>query len=106
MVRNEALLIARRKKRWVRAGNLNDLLTNCPIDELDREETYRAIWTALRMLPPAQAEVVVLKIWEDMTFVQIAEILEQSPNTVASRYQYGMKKLSKALAKEHQEDRR
>jgi len=106
MVRNEALLIARRQKRCVKKSNLNDLLTNCPVDELDREETYRAIWSALRMLPPAQAEVVVLKIWEDMTFIQIAEILQQSPNTVASRYQYGMKKLSKTLAKERQEARR
>jgi RNA polymerase sigma-70 factor, ECF subfamily len=106
MVRNEALLIARRKKRWVKAGNLDDLLTNCRVDELDREDTYRAIWSALRMLPPPQAEVVVLKIWEEMTFLQIADILEQSPNTVASRYQYAMKKLSKVLAKERQEARR
>jgi len=106
MVRNEALLIARRKKRWVESGNLQDLLVACPVDELDREETYRAIWLALRMLPPEQAEVVTLKIWEDMTFAQIGEILELSPNTAASRYQYGMNKLSKVLAQEREEARR
>ncbi len=106
MVRNEALLIARRKKRWVKAGNLNDLLTECPVDEVDREETYRAIWLALRMLPPAQAEVVVLKIWEEMTFIQIAAILDESPNTVASRYQYAMKKLRNSLAKQCEEARK
>jgi RNA polymerase sigma-70 factor (ECF subfamily) len=106
MVRNEALLIARNKKRWLKPCNLNDLLTSVPVDELDREETDRAIWKALRMLPPEQAEVVVLKIWEELTFVQIAGILEQSPNTVASRYQYAMKKLSKSLAKQREESRR
>jgi len=106
IVRNEALLIARHKRRCVSSENLNDLLVKCPVDELDREETYRAIWSALRTLPPEQAEVVTLKIWEDMTFVQIGEILELSPNTAASRYQYGMNKLSKALAKERQETRR
>jgi RNA polymerase sigma-70 factor (ECF subfamily) len=106
IVRNEALLIARHKRRWVEAANLDDLLIKCPVDELDREETYRAIWSALRTLPPEQAEVVTLKIWEDLTFVQIGEILELSPNTAASRYQYGMNKLSKALAKERQEARR
>jgi RNA polymerase sigma-70 factor (ECF subfamily) len=106
MVRNEALLIARRKKRWVKAGNLNDLLTECPVDEVDREETYRAIWLALRMLPPAQAEVVVLKIWEEMTFIQIGAILDESPNTVASRYQYAMKKLRNSLAKQCEEARK
>jgi RNA polymerase sigma-70 factor, ECF subfamily len=101
MVRNEALLIARRKKRWIKAGNLNDLITFCGVDEIEREETYRAVWSALRTLPPQQAEVVVLKIWEEMTFAQIAAILEESPNTIASRYQYAMAKLSKRLVEQH-----
>jgi len=101
MVRNEALLIARRKKRWIKAGNLNDLITICRVDEIEREETYRAVWSALRTLPPEQAEVVVLKIWEEMTFAQIAAIFDQSHNTIASRYQYAMAKLSKRLLKQH-----
>jgi RNA polymerase sigma-70 factor (ECF subfamily) len=103
MVRNEALLIARRKKRWIKAININDLTTICRVDELEREETYRAVWSALRTLPPEQAEVVVLKIWEEMTFAQIATVLEESPNTIASRYQYAMTKLSKRLLKQHHE---
>jgi RNA polymerase sigma-70 factor, ECF subfamily len=105
MVRNEALVIARRKKRWAPAGRLTDLVTLCRVDELEREETYRAVWSALRKLPAEQAEVVVLKIWEDMTFAQIGAVLEASPNTVASRYQYAMAKLSKRLAKQHREVR-
>jgi RNA polymerase sigma-70 factor (ECF subfamily) len=98
MVRNEALLIARRKKRWTEAGNLNDLVTYCRVDEIEREETHRAVWSALRTLPPQQAEVVVLKLWEEMTFAQIGAILEESPNTIASRYQYGIAKLSTRLS--------
>jgi RNA polymerase sigma-70 factor (ECF subfamily) len=103
MVRNESLLIARRKKRWSMAANLNDLVTVCGVDEVEREETYRAVWLALRTLPPEQAEVVVLKIWEEMTFAQIATVLEESPNTIASRYQYAMTKLSKRLVKQQNE---
>jgi RNA polymerase sigma-70 factor (ECF subfamily) len=45
--------------------------------------------------------VVVLKIWEAMTFAQIAEVLEASPNTVASRYQYAIAKLSRRLSQLH-----
>src|SRR2546423_9756807 len=101
MVRNEALLIAGRKKRWTKTNNLNDLVTSCPVNEMEREETYREVWSALRTLPPQQAEVVVLKIWEEMTFAQIAVILEESPNTIASRYQYAMAKLSKRLVEQH-----
>ena len=43
----------------------------------------------------------MLKIWEEMTFAQIAAVLEESPNTVASRYQYAMAKLSKRLLPQH-----
>jgi RNA polymerase sigma-70 factor (ECF subfamily) len=103
MVRNEALVIARRKQRWTTAVNLSDLVTLRRVDELEMEETHREVWSALRMLPPEQAEVVVLKIWEEMTFAQISQILNTSPNTIASRYQYAMTKLSKRLMKQHRE---
>ena len=105
MVRNEALAIVRRKRRWGAVSSLTDLLTRRRVDELEMEETFRAVWLALRSLPPEQAEVVVLKIWEAMTFAEIAQILETSPNTVASRYQYAMSKLAARLAKVRQEVR-
>jgi len=100
MVRNEAFVIARRKQRHRATGALEDLVTYCTVDDAEREESYRTVWAALRTLPPEQAEVVVLKIWEEMTFAQIAEILSLSPNTVASRYQYAMSKLTKKLTSE------
>jgi RNA polymerase sigma-70 factor (ECF subfamily) len=105
MVRNEALAIVRRKRRWGAVTSLTDLVTRRKVDELEQEETHRAVWLALRALPPEQAEVVVLKIWETMTFAEIAQILEASPNTVASRYQYAMTKLAVRLTKERQEAR-
>src|SRR6476660_2670754 len=87
MVRNEALAMARRKHRCSTSANLADLVTQCRVDEAEREESHRAVWSALRTLPHEQAEVVVLKIWEELTFAQIGEILEISPKTAASRYQ-------------------
>ncbi len=41
MVRNEALLIGRRRRRRPAAGNLRDLVTLRRVDELEREETHR-----------------------------------------------------------------
>jgi RNA polymerase sigma-70 factor (ECF subfamily) len=82
---------------------LTDLVTQRRVDELEQEETYRAVWSALRVIPVEQAEVVVLKIWEMMTFAQIGDILAISPNTAASRYQYAMAKLAKALSPHQQE---
>jgi len=105
MVRNEALTIARRKQRCPSSGDLSDLVTSRSVDELEQEDTHRAVWSALRTLPPEQAEVIVLKIWEGMTLAQIGQVLGTSPNTVASRYQYAMAKLSRRLLREHREAR-
>jgi RNA polymerase sigma-70 factor, ECF subfamily len=104
IVRNESLAIMRRRRR-ASCSSLIDLATSRRIDELEQEETHRAVWMALRTLPTEQAEVVVLKIWESMTFAEIAHILEASPNTVASRYQYAMNKLAVKLTKARQEAR-
>lgn len=98
MVRNEALGIVRRKKRSTLVSNLADLTPRRFADEVELEDTHRAVWKALRQLPTEQAEVVVLRIWEGMTFAEIGEVLEISQNTAASRYQYAVQKLSRRLA--------
>ncbi len=51
----------------------------------------------LRKLPSKFSEVIVLKIWGEQTFQQIAETLEISQNTAASRYRYGIDLLRRAL---------
>ena len=94
MVRNESLVILRKKRRSATVGNLTDLLTHRMVDEVEKEESYRAIWLAIRTLPVEQSEVVVLKIWEEMTFLQISEVLTIPAATAASRYRYAMQKLS------------
>ncbi len=52
---------------------------------------------ALRKLPLAQCEVVILRVWHELTFAEIAEVLDVSINTAASRYRYAMEKLEQAL---------
>ena len=41
-------------------------------------------WQVLRCLPPAQRQVVVLRFYEDLTLVDIAELLGRNPRTVRS----------------------
>lgn len=52
---------------------------------------------ALGELPEDQRAVVHLKLWEGLTFDEIAGALEISPNTAASRYRYGLDKLRERL---------
>jgi len=62
------------------------------------EEAFRVQLTqALGELPTAQREVVHLKLWEGLTFEQIAVLLEIPANTAASRYRYGIDKLRDLL---------
>jgi RNA polymerase sigma-70 factor, ECF subfamily len=52
---------------------------------------------ALGALPEDQRQVVVLHVWGELTFLQIAEVLEISSNTTASRYRYALAKLRESM---------
>jgi len=56
-------------------------------------ETSLALQSVLRTLPSEQREVIVLRIWGQLTFEEAADVIGISPNTAASRYRYGMAKL-------------
>jgi len=59
---------------------------------------FRAELSAgLAELPPDQRAVVHLKLWEGLTFEQIAATLDIPLNTAASRYRYGLDKLRARL---------
>ena len=68
-----------------------------PGDDRDEAEFRQSLSRALAELPPEQRAVVHLKLWENLTFEQIAEALDLSPNTAASRYRYGLDKLRERL---------
>jgi RNA polymerase sigma-70 factor, ECF subfamily len=61
------------------------------------DETQRALAAAIDGLPPDQREVLVMKIWNELTFGEIASALGISQNTAASRYRYALAALRKML---------
>lgn len=90
--------------RAVRNGALNDIRRRSREVDLDGEvqwlesssdssETALALQSALRVLPEEQREVVVMRVWGQLTFDEIAGVMDISPNTAASRYRYGLMKL-------------
>jgi DNA-directed RNA polymerase specialized sigma24 family protein len=52
---------------------------------------------ALRDLPSEQREVVLMRVWGEMTLEEIATMLDVPANTVASRYRYALGKLREIL---------
>jgi RNA polymerase sigma-70 factor (ECF subfamily) len=68
--------------------------------ELLRSERNRKITAALARLPPEQRAAVELRFFQELTFEQIAQVLEVSPSTVKSRIYAGLEILRLRLADE------
>ena len=66
-------------------------------DNPDEQAFHAQLADALAELPPDQCAVVHLKLWEGLTFEQIAGVLEIPPNTAASQCRYGLDKLRARL---------
>lgn len=96
IVRNESLKIIQ-KTRPTTSLSILDEAENEQSSLFDKFELVESVQLALQKLPASQAEVVVLKVWEEMTFAEIGEVLGESPNTAASRYRYALEKLSQHL---------
>ena len=96
-VRNECYRILKRRDK---AGGL-DPETPAILEPVDKAavdmERQREIERALGSLPADQREIVHMKVYEQMTFQQIADNLAISINTAASRYRYATEKLRRLL---------
>lgn len=64
---------------------------------LEHDERRQAVEEGLRRLPVEQREVLVLKIWGELTFQQIAVELTIPANTAASRYRYALAALRQQM---------
>ena len=68
-----------------------------PTNELLRREQHDLLTESLRALGHDQKEVVVLHIFEEMTFGEIADQLGISINTAMSRWRYALEALRGSL---------
>jgi RNA polymerase sigma-70 factor (ECF subfamily) len=99
-VRSVALDLIRRDSRRARreATALSDADQSVPPAFDLEDDSQRALVAGLDLLPSEQREVLVMKIWNELTFAEIAEAIGISQNTVASRYRYALAALKKNLA--------
>lgn len=72
----------------------------CFESSLIDQERAAMIEAQLMQLPTNQREVVVLKIWGELTFAQIGQVVDASPHTVASRYRYAIQALRQTMTQE------
>jgi RNA polymerase sigma-70 factor, ECF subfamily len=96
--RNAAYSRLRDRRRQDRISEAMIIDTEvCPVDTGSRFTESEAVNRAFDKLPVEQREVLALKVFEQMTFDEIAKTIGTLKNTVASRYRYGIAKLRQAL---------
>ena len=93
----------RDRKGSQEAWSVQEVIRNSISGPSPEEEELAAM--ALAQVSEDQREIIVLKVFEGLTFKEISSICRISPNTAASRYRYGMEKLRSMLEKEHAKDR-
>lgn len=98
-IRNKALLWRRNNRRFSQQPCPEDLMQAL---EYDATQTLfvEQVCRQLGLLEPYQQEVLIMKIFADLSFREIAEILERPQNTVASWYRRGITKLKELLNEE------
>jgi RNA polymerase sigma-70 factor, ECF subfamily len=84
---------ARRARREANAALEVEQSTQPQFDFDDGSQ--RELASAIDQLPVEQREVLVMKIWNELTFAEIGEALAISQNTAASRYRYALAALKK-----------
>jgi len=96
-IRRRAIDLARSIDR--RSAREKDVLAEkdpCWFDNtIEQKEASQLVDQAMKKMPEKYREVVVLKIWSDLTFAQIADTLGVPLNTAASRYRYGLEILKR-----------
>jgi RNA polymerase sigma-70 factor (ECF subfamily) len=68
-----------------------------PSDAAIAVETAALVGAAVTQLPPQQRAVVILRIWDGLSFAEIADIVQRTEGTVRSNMHHGLAALRKVL---------
>lgn len=71
--------------------------SNSPFDVVEEKERALLIRKAIRSLPFELRQIVIMKEFEDMTFQEIAEVLDMPVSTVKSRLYLALRQLKLRL---------
>jgi len=96
-VRSVALDLLRRDARRARRETNAALeMEQTTAQQFDFDDgSQQELAAAVDRLPVEQREVLVMKIWNELTFAEIGQALGISQNTAASRYRYALAALKK-----------
>lgn len=78
-------------------GNLFPNICDTPVSKLEEAQVHRNIRALVDQLPQEQKDVVILRIYGELSFKEIAEMTSVSINTALGRMRYGLINLRKMI---------
>lgn len=110
ITKNTCIDVLRKRKDLLPAGNIEEeqmldslasIADKNPLPEeiFDSEQFTKNLEEILKTLPNSQRQAITLHLQQDMTFQEIAEILNEPLNTVKSRYRRGLVTIREHLGK-------
>lgn len=84
-------------RRTRREANFGDSRTPWFVTDFDAGDTRDFLASAVSALPENLREVLILRIWGDLSFPEIATLTEVPVPTATSRYRYALDRLREAL---------
>ncbi|MFA7227435.1 MAG: sigma-70 family RNA polymerase sigma factor [Melioribacteraceae bacterium] len=93
-------LRSRRKDEFISPADTEELKSGSdPHSDLVNSETKKMIETAMGKLSEKQKEVLLLRLYGDLSFKEISGLTGEPINTVLSHMHYAVKKLKKFIGK-------
>lgn len=86
-------MLQKQRRARLATENVLVLKDGSSVDHVER----LAIQEAMRGLPPEQREVLFLRFFEGLSFVEIGRATSASQNTAASRYRYALASMRRTL---------
>ena len=99
VVRNKALHSNKRKARFTEGNSIEHFIDPASLAQQTAEQQIltQQILVQLESLESNQQQVLIMKLFGDLTFDEIAKITENSPNTVGSWYRRGLLQLKEKI---------
>lgn len=100
-VRNRVIDLGRQCRAWERWATRfrHELFSRprTPVDVVDEAELTAALERAIQMLPERRREVFVLAHLQDLSYQEIADVMNLAPQTVANHMSFALRDLRRAL---------
>ena len=99
-VKNHSLNHIKREKRLVTIDEQLDIAKNCigsPEDEFIRNESFLSVQKAIDSLPEKCRMIYLMKRYDDLSYIEIGEILGITVNTIKTQMKRAIKTLNEKL---------